>query len=203
MEKIKTEAFAKNFYIRENYFFMRLFLLVFIMSSFTSFSQDATIPFPIDSSTRKINFSEVIKVDNADAKTLYSRAKLFVANSFKSAKDVTQLEDDATNTIVGKGIFVENIANLGQRGDGYVSFKFSIECRDKRYKYSFTDFEHHAARANGAYGGPLENEKAAAGGLMFPKKFWDKMKLNCYDRIQNIVAALKTSMNSINQKNDW
>jgi len=54
------------------------------------------------------NFSEVVQADTLNAKTLYSNAKLFIANAFVSAKNVTQLEDENSNTILPMSVFLSN-----------------------------------------------------------------------------------------------
>ena len=66
----------------------------------------------MDIDTLKFNFSEVVQVDRMNAKTLYSNAKLFIANAFVSAKNVTQLDDENSNTIVVKGLFTLPLKDL-------------------------------------------------------------------------------------------
>ena len=77
---------------------MKQLLLIFLFIPFISFAQKE-----MDIDTLQFNFSEVVQVDTLNAKTLYSNAKLLIANAV-SAKNVTQLEDENSNTIVVKGL---------------------------------------------------------------------------------------------------
>jgi hypothetical protein len=78
-----------------------------------------------------------VKVENTSSQDLYSRAKLFVADAFKSSKDVTQLSDDVAKTILIKGNIGMSYAEvLGPRRNGYVGFQLLIECKDNRYRYT-------------------------------------------------------------------
>ena len=77
---------------------MKQLLLIFLFIPFISFAQKE-----MDIDTLQFNFSEVVQVDTLNAKTLYSNAKLLIANAV-SAKNVTQLEDENSNTIVIKGL---------------------------------------------------------------------------------------------------
>lgn len=90
----------------------------------------------------KYEYSAVVNVDSASADKLYSNTKLFVVDAFKSGKDVTQLNDDDAKTVAGTGsmkIYFKGISMSAV--DKFVKFKFFIQCKDGRYKYTFTNFE--------------------------------------------------------------
>lgn len=90
----------------------------------------------------KYEYSGVIQVDSANATKLYSNAKLFIIDEFKSGKDVTQLNDDNTKTVAGSG--TDKIVLKGYVGsaiDKYLKFKILIQCKDNKYKYTINNFE--------------------------------------------------------------
>ena len=59
------------------------------------------INFPIDTTTGKINFSEVIYVDSASKLLLFTKAREWFTKSFTSSKSVLELEDkEAGNLLV-------------------------------------------------------------------------------------------------------
>ena len=151
--------------------------------------------FPTDSAGN-IVITEVIKVDSANAQELYSRAKLFVAKIYVSNKAVTQLNDDVAKTILIKPV-IKNIATswLGNAEYGYTSYDLMIECKDCRYRYTFSHFVHHYETA--AYGslqdlggGFLEQKKPAHG----TAKNWYQVKNQDLVHIAQLQTDLKEKM---------
>jgi hypothetical protein len=155
---------------------------------------EQSVSFPIDSSTGKFSFVEVVKVDSVDAGTLYSRAKLFIANAFVSAQDVTQLADENTKTVVCKG-------NMTAAVGGVVRFTLTIQCKDGRYRFSLTDF-YHSFESKNMSGGNLENEKPACGGFNMIRSQWAKIKNRFHDDASTLITAMKTSLQST-KTSEW
>jgi hypothetical protein len=87
-------------------------------------------------------YTGVVNVDSASADKLYSNAKLFIVDAFKSGKDVTQMNDDVAKTVAGKGDFKIYYKGLSGGIDAYVYFKIIIQCKDGRYKYTINHFEY-------------------------------------------------------------
>lgn len=106
------------------------------------FCQTDTLPKNADG---KYEYTGVVNVDSASADKLYSNAKLFIADNFKSGKDVTQLNDDYSKTVIGRGI------------EHSVKFKITIQCKEGKYRYVVEDFEYIYEGVNN--GIPLEDEK--------------------------------------------
>ena len=87
-------------------------------------------------------YTDVVNVDSASAAKLYSNAKLFIVDAFKSGKDVTQLNDENAKTVVGSGtthIFFKGI--MGSAIEKFLSFKIFLQCKEGRYKYTISNFE--------------------------------------------------------------
>jgi hypothetical protein len=175
------------------------FLLFFFPGLALSQSDNKEVKFPMDSSTGKITFIEVVNVDSATADQLYSRAKLFVADSYKSNKAVTQLNDDAAKTVLIKPIIINHAKGFGEYG--YTSYQFTIQCKDNKYRYIITDFYHHGreyAMNKMKDGGPLEQDEARGNN----KKTWQQIKQEDFDDINNLIAELKKAMTS-KSNSDW
>lgn len=81
--------------------------------------------FPRDDAGR-IRLQEVAAVDGISAAELYSRAKAWAALTYKSGKDVVQLDDKEAGRLVVKG-------NLGRLRHTVV-----IEVKDGRYRYTIS-----------------------------------------------------------------
>lgn len=85
-------------------------------------------------------FSIVESLDGRTADQLYAQAKLAVAEMFKSAQNVIQLDDPTNKIIIAKGNYKIDESNALTKCVTYVSFMMKIACKDGRYKVDLTDF---------------------------------------------------------------
>ena len=179
---------------------MKNLLLIFSFVPFISFSQSE-----MDIDTLEFDFSKVVQVDSMNAKTLYSNAKLFIADAFVSAKSVTQLEDENSNTLVVKGLFVIPLKDLpysfSYMKDFTTSFKLQILTKDNKFKYTLSDF---VVEGNAVYDGAnlsstYKTEKGEVGKKAH-KKLWISMKTSAYDFLSVFIEDLKNKMTT---KNDF
>ena len=113
----------------------RLLFYIFSLTSLVAFSQNDTICGKIPSKNGKVCYENVITDDNIKAETLYSNAKIWVANNFGSANSVIQTDIPNTSLVL-KGILEE---------DSYTTYKFTLtlQFKDGRYKYILTDLYYH------------------------------------------------------------
>ncbi|MDR1716337.1 MAG: DUF4468 domain-containing protein [Prevotella sp.] len=74
-------------------------------------------------------YTGVVNIENADANTLYSRAKAFFAKRYKSAKDVIQMDDISSYHIIGKAVY--DYQGLGT----LLHYTIDIQAKDSRFKY--------------------------------------------------------------------
>lgn len=170
---------------------MRALILALMLTPLSVFAQD--LP---RNETGRIEYTEVVKVDSANAAILYSNAKIFIAKSFKSAKNVTDLSDENSKTVIIKGNMPVSVRSMGSFWDyGVVWFQISIQCKDGRYKYSITDFVHEDKPGpRGANGGSLESEKPECGTLKLPKKYWEYIKTDADQTTKTLIADMKKAM---------
>ena len=146
--------------------------------------------------------TEVVPVEGASKTELYNRAKLWFAKTFKSAKDVIQLDDKENGQIIGNGA-ISYSAPAGIPGynfSGYFYFTVTVEVKDNRFKYTFENFRHEANK-DGYSGGSFEIEKPS--GLFFTKGGWRKIKDQCYEDIYAAAAKLKAAMSVKAGNSDW
>ena len=82
----------------------------------------------------EVVFSRVINID-ADKQQIYSAMKITIADMFKSAKDVVQMDDAETCTMVVKGFHkvpTRGVADAIEQAE--VWFTLKLQARDGRYK---------------------------------------------------------------------
>lgn len=156
----------------------------------SSFAQDDVIPKNADG---KYEFTEVVNVDSVSADKLYSNAKIFIVHAFKSGKDVTQLNDDNTKTVIGKANMHLIVSGLiGSAIDKWVNYTVTIQCKDGRYKYSFSDFVLEMIGTQYRGSGSLDDEKIIKG--MLTKKQYGQMITKVSITIKTLIIDLKTTM---------
>lgn len=101
--------------------------------------QNLKIPFEGD----KVMFTQVVNLENHDAKSIYTKAKIAIADMFRSSKDVTQLDDAENRIIILKGWtdWLRDPDPDMMFTQGFkVWFTLKIECKDGRYKMSVYGF---------------------------------------------------------------
>ncbi len=174
-------------------------LLFLVIASVTSFAQTDFV------------YTDVVKTDSVPAKDLYSRARLMIAKLYKSSNSVTQLNDDATNTLVIKPLFSvkamqPNGFGIPSFDGGVVHYTVTIMCKDGRYKYTIDDMYHDGAVSSGCTGGALSNEKPSCMGAGAYKSWWKKTKEEADAYAKELIATIKTEMaapKAGSGKQDW
>lgn len=171
----------------------KLAIALLLLPSFC-YSQNDSLP---KNEKGIIEYTDVVNVSDADAQALYSRAKLFIAKAFVSGKAVTQLNDDDAKQIVANGNFVPVIKlMMGGAGDyGRVHFSITLQCKDGKYRYSITGFDHELIMPKqNCSGGKLENIKPACGTFYMTKAYWARVKESTDKNMKTLIAEMKNYM---------
>ena len=149
-----------------------------------------------DPDTLSFSYVGVEQVESASAKVLQGRAKLLVAEAFKSAKDVIQLDDGDAGILIVKGNIVPVVKAplMGSIDYGFVRFTLKIQVKDGRYKYTFSDFNHEAYERNMGSGGDLTNKKPACGTFVMTKGYWRQIKTYTDEQVVSLIARLDGAM---------
>jgi hypothetical protein len=135
-----------------------------------------------------VTYSEVVQVDSISKAILYNRAKKWFVASYKSAKEVIQLDDSENGEITGKGNFKVSYYTR----EPFISHTISIFVKDGRYKYLITDMSYS----------DNQNEKFSI--ESFPKSWVGKKKLylKIDEEIIAMILSLKKYMTS-KENNEW
>ena len=108
---------------------------------------------------------KVIEVD-AKASDIYQGARQWIAENFRSSDAVIQYEDDATNTVIGRGSLPDSVCKTithsyvpaaGQTGClNYTSAEFvmKIEAKDSRMRITLPSVNYIVPRTAYIKGGP-------------------------------------------------
>lgn len=149
-----------------------------------------------------LTYSEVIKVDSVSKDQLYSRAKSWFADSYRSANDVIQMASRADGQIIGKANlkYAPSVFMSSDAIRGYIRYTIKIFVKDGRYKYSITDFRHDPSYnryGNENFGlittdevNPNPNQWA----VKWSNKVWLDMKTQIADHVRPLISSMKAGM---------
>lgn len=113
-------------------------MIILLLAFFASLAASArAIPPRLD--TGRYGYVEVVTADGIPAPELYARAKAWVAQQYRSAQHVIQLDDPSTGKLVVKGNFPGTAR--GDAGVYYVGHTLTLEVKPGRYRYTLTDFD--------------------------------------------------------------
>lgn len=141
----------------------------------------------------EVGMQEVIQIDSVSKTELYKRAKLWVVESFKSAKNVIQLDDVENSTIVIKGITTIYFKAFIATADLDVKFTLKIEAKEGRYRYTLNNVNFILAGNNDT---PASN-------------YWKNPNLTKNTRVAlgeelaNIIIRLKKGMLKATSADKW
>lgn len=110
-----------------------IFLLVVVLCS-VSASVAQTLE--MDSTTGKLMYRRVVKLDSVEAGDLYELARQWVVRAYVSADDVLQYESKEEGKLMGRGVWRPAVSLNNEKNEHVIV----IECRDGRVRYTFTDF---------------------------------------------------------------
>jgi hypothetical protein len=90
-------------------------------------------------------YSEVVEVPGKTADQLYTSARIWFAERFKSANDVLQMDDQTSGTMVGKGsmrsveVFIVP-PSVAIKNEWLINFTIKVMVKDGRFKCDMYDF---------------------------------------------------------------
>lgn len=95
-----------------------------------------------------VKFEKVDSVKKTSAQ-IYSATKLFIANTWRSAKDVIQNDDKESGNILVKGTIIENVTFFGSVYRYVYTYNVTFKMKDSKCKISidniFCDKAYHVA----------------------------------------------------------
>jgi hypothetical protein len=192
--------------------FKTLLIIFFIAISSLSFGQTEILNLPIDSTSNKIKYSNIILLDSLTSKQeLFSRATEWFAKTYKFSKDVIQLNDSENGKIVGKANLSVSFTALGIKTTaGYINYTITLYIKNGKYKYEITDFYHVGIYVNSSAGkapdgGTCENlikEKKGFWGYSY-KRTYENYLIQMDNDIRALVSDLENAMTTKTKNNEW
>jgi len=122
------------------------------------------------------------------ASELHSKARMWIANSFKDSKAVIQVDDKESNSLMGKGNFIVS-EGLATR---LIQFSMKIDSKDNKYRAQI-----YNVKVGGTSG---DNMRSAE--WFNKKREHAKVKKKINDEMDLILASLKRAM-AMSKTNDF
>lgn len=169
-------------------------------------------PLHIPFENGNISFSLTVKNEGFTAQQLYDKAKIAMTEFWRSAKDVTQLDDPNNKIVIVKGVSDWLLDGEAMFTQGFkVRHTMKIECRDDRYRismYGFTSYNIARTSWTSFEVTATQNECLEQGlksdgtirrnmyGLSFLA--WFQVSKSCSQRIQQLITNADA-----NTSEDW
>ncbi|MFA9371888.1 MAG: DUF4468 domain-containing protein [Labilibaculum antarcticum] len=160
-------------------------------------------------------YTEVVEVPGKNADQLYSTAREWFAETFKSADDVLQMDDPVAGKLIGKGLVKVPIVSGKYSVATNMRFTIKVFVKDGRYKCDITNI-----LIGGGEGATIDEYESACGyegvkialikaGMPNAKdKMINKILANNKvnfprfpKEIEKIIESLKVKMKSV--EDDW
>jgi hypothetical protein len=115
-------------------------LLLFIINPFGSWAQENNIP--VDEETGLITYQEVV-TEEGNKESFFDRSIKWINAYYSNPVDVTKTRDPESGMVKGMHrIRLKNVLDDGVQADaGTVQYRFSLEFKEGRYRYTLTEFE--------------------------------------------------------------
>ena len=149
-----------------------------------------------------LKYDAIINVDSTSQNELYARAKLFLAKTYNSPKDIIVYDDKENGAIIcnAKIVYESNVFRSSSLTRGVVSYTLSISIKENKYKYKISEFYHNAYAPNGISMGIITVAKECPNPYPLAKSWsnnvWQDLKKqinqNIIPVIENMNVILKT-----------
>ncbi|MBS1585497.1 MAG: DUF4468 domain-containing protein [Bacteroidetes bacterium] len=141
---------------------------------------------------------ELVDTATGTKDQLYIKAWEWMAKSFKSSKDVIQMQDKEAGKLIGR--FVVS----GASSIGWVYSIIAIDTKDGKYKITISDFEHEPEKTVTQYGvvpgksyGDLQKDKfiyRGPNGAQFEDKTYYAIKNDVMSKSRGLLSSLQAAM---------
>ncbi len=176
-----------------------LSLAFFAGIALSSIAQITTAPtsnLSVDEDTKLITYKEVVK-ETGTADDFYNRALTWINKTFPNPTDVTNIRDAKNAKLEGIARFKihKYLPDSTKVDNGVISYTFSIEGKEGRYRYSFSKFN---LKTQSYY--PLERWLDSKS--TYIDGYTNSNLLQVDEKIKELIVSLKESMKFKAKKDD-
>jgi hypothetical protein len=158
---------------------------------------------PVDATSKKVIYTEVVNVPNSTKDVLYDRAMFTLKNIYKEVEKKISTNDKMNGHVelnCSTRVVIEDPKTKAMVPSGFVKYKLKLEFKDGKYRYQFYDF--HIDKGGYKYG--IEHY-VEMDHTVKPEDHAEDVLKQVNDDITGIITQLKAGLASDKQekKSDW
>jgi len=180
---------------------MRSILIFSFLLLNYSYAKTQGLPF---NTAGKIEMAEVIQLDSINNKSiLYNNAIVWTEGFPSNETKITHIENDP---VAGKiscsfqfPVYIQASVGVLKKINGMITYDCTIEVKDFKYRYSFTNFIYHYYKQDRTYkyvdaGKTKKLEDFKASGW---QKLWNKHRMITATKLETDIKSLKETMQTV------
>ena len=169
-----------------------IFVLLTVLWSSHLFAQEV-LDIPIKDGI--VEYSEVIESSNTKSE-LYSNAKTWAANFFKSAKDAISLDDADNGRLIAKYYSYPSFSYIGQKRTAEVRMSVQLDCKDGRYRYIVRVLDYYHDKTPQDVGELVDLVNGKKKSLTNNKGYAKKQLAGILSSVEGVISSIKEGMES-------
>ena len=156
----------------------------------------------------KLNYSDIVQVDNVSIDELYLRSKQFFVDELESDKDIILLDDPESGIVLAKGFYDTYIGSTKYQ----MWFTVKIQSKDGRYKYDiyniyFRSYPDDSGKTSTLDDWYIFDRKRFYKKNGKPQKYLEEYKNAMTGQVTSLIKLIKASMDnsetSDSDDEDW
>jgi len=166
--------------------------------------------FSVSYSQKPLCYSNVEKVENTSANELFTRASIWLAETYVNPKEVVQYSDKESHIIISKGAFLyqQSFPSYYIYSYGYVKYTMKFEFKEGKYKYTITDFIHDENSGKGYSFGLITDANLCPNPKLWQKKWsnlvWKDIKTSIETKVRyGLILDFKKAMLNNSVGEEW
>lgn len=186
---------------------IKLISLLFALGFFKS----VTAQLPINEENGRIEYIDVIQLENISKNEIYQKAKLWVVSTLKSGDNMVELDGTTSDQIIGTGNIelyldpeMNKTKNKLKLERGHLNFKFIVFCKEGRLKYEIKNFSLYFTRDTYGYreiSTNLETSDIVGIGKNQTELFKDYAGKVIDNNIRALISDFKSNLQSVEEDN--
>ncbi len=143
-----------------------------------------------------ISYEEVVEVDSMKNGQLFSNAKKWLS-SLEEEKITMTLKDSVSGHLAGTlSFFVYSQTGILKKLSGRFDYAFTIDTKDNKYRYRFTDFVFHQYQQNRNYKivETIKTKKLEETHAAGWQKLWEKHRATVDQKMTDHLKSLQQKM---------
>lgn len=141
-----------------------------------------------------MDVSKTVEIEGASKAELYNRATAWFYRTFRSGKNVLELQDKEAGMITGKGVIAYDAPAFspGTNFTGYFYLTMAVDVKDGKYRYRIENISHEALKG-GVWSVDLRGKRHVL----------RKVRERANDEVAKLAESLEAGMQKTYKDDNW